>query len=91
MKIFLLLLLLVNIYTFYLFASDKRKARQNEWRIPESRLLNWCFIGGAVGGLLGMILLRHKSRHWKFKLGIPACIVLHIACAFIYYSQMSEL
>ena len=34
--------------------------------IPEKVLLLLSFFGGAAGGLLGMLLFRHKTRHWYF-------------------------
>ena len=33
---------------------------------------------GAVGGLLGMRRFRHKTKHWYFKLGLPALLVVQI-------------
>ena len=29
-------------------------------------LLGFSFFGGAVGGVLGMLVFRHKTRHWYF-------------------------
>ena len=29
-------------------------------------LLGFSFCGGAVGGLPGMTLFRHKTKHWYF-------------------------
>ena len=37
-----------------------------KWRIPEKALLLLSFLGGAIGGILGMLLFRHKTKHWYF-------------------------
>ncbi len=56
----------VSLAAFILYGADKSKARRGAWRIPEKVLLSLSFFGGAAGGLLGMVLFRHKTRHWYF-------------------------
>ncbi len=56
----------VSLLTFILYGADKAKAKKGAWRVPEKVLLGFSFFGGAVGGLLGMTLFRHKTRHWYF-------------------------
>ena len=58
---------------------DKYKARKNLWRIPEATLMTVALIGGSIGSLMGMYTVRHKTKHLKFTLGIPAILVLQIA------------
>lgn len=72
-------LIAVNITEFLLFGIDKRKAIRGEWRVPESTLLSLAVFGGAVGGILGMRIFHHKTKHPKFYLGIPAILVMEIA------------
>ena len=36
-------------------------------------------LGGAAGGILGMYAFRHKTRHWYFKWGLPAILLLQLA------------
>lgn len=48
------------------YGADKWKARRSKWRIPEKALLLLSFLGGAIGGILGMLLFRHKTKHWYF-------------------------
>jgi uncharacterized membrane protein YsdA (DUF1294 family) len=38
-------------------------------------------IGGSLGTLIGMHLFRHKTKHLKFMLGVPALLVAHIVIA----------
>ncbi len=56
----------ISVVTFILYGADKAKAKRNAWRIPEKVLLGFSFLGGAVGGILGMLLFRHKTKHWYF-------------------------
>lgn len=60
---------------------DKHKARKKRWRIPERTLIGSALLGGSVGALLGMYTFRHKTRHLKFTLGVPAILFAQIALA----------
>ena len=62
---------------------DKRRAKKKRWRIPEVTLLASALLGGSIGALAGMYLFRHKTRHLKFKLGLPLILVFHITIAFL--------
>lgn len=81
MKFFLLYLLLINAAAFLLMLADKRKARKNRWRIPERTLILTALLGGSIGALLGMYTFRHKTRHLKFTLGIPAILLAQLSLA----------
>lgn len=66
----------MNVLAFSLMGADKRRARRQQWRIPERTLLlvSACF--GALGGWLGMRLFRHKTRHRAFRWGLPAMLAV---------------
>jgi len=82
-KLILLYLLIVNAIAFLLMLADKRKSQKKLWRIPESTLLLSAAIGGSVGALAGMYTFRHKTKHLKFTLGVPAILILQIAGVFL--------
>lgn len=69
----------MNVISFTLMGHDKRCARQGKWRVPEKRLflVTACF--GGLGGVLGMKVFHHKTRHWYFKVFFPALLVLQAA------------
>jgi uncharacterized membrane protein YsdA (DUF1294 family) len=72
-------LLIINIITGCVFAWDKRLARKHATqRIPERNLLLYSILGGSIGGLFGMYIFNHKTRHLKFKLGLPLILLLQI-------------
>ena len=79
MKYFLLYLLLINAAAFVLMLVDKIKAKKNRWRIPERTLIGSAVLGGSIGALMGMYTFRHKTRHVKFTLGVPAILIAQIA------------
>lgn len=86
MKYLLTYLLIINAVGFALMLIDKWKAKKNRWRIPEATLMTVAAIGGSVGSLLGMYTVRHKTKHIKFVLGIPAILVIQIfAAVYIIY------
>lgn len=71
-------LLLINAIAFVLMLADKRKAKKNLWRIPEATLFLSAALGGSIGALAGMYTFRHKTKHLKFTLGIPAILAAQI-------------
>ncbi len=64
-------LLVTNLWAFILMGVDKHRARNQQWRIPEKMLFLPVFLGGSIGGILGMNFFHHKTRHWYFKYGFP--------------------
>ena len=74
-------LLIMNVAGFLLMHLDKEKAKRNRWRISEATLLTVAALGGSIGSLLGMYLFHHKTRHLKFRLGLPAILAAQAAIA----------
>lgn len=72
-------LLAVNALTFFAYGIDKYKARHGKWRTSEATLLWLAVLGGAAGAWLGMKVWHHKTMHKKFKYGVPAILLFHIA------------
>lgn len=67
---------LVNLAAFWAMGADKRRARRGAWRLSEKALFLPAVLGGALGGVLGMQVFHHKTRHWRFRLGFPLLLVL---------------
>lgn len=74
----IIVLAVMNILSFTLMAMDKKAARKGKWRVPEKTLFLFTALFGGLGGVLGMHLLRHKTKHWYFRLGFPALLILQI-------------
>lgn len=69
---------LVNMYTFYLFYSDKKRAKKGAYRISEKHLLLSAFLLGGIGAWTGMTKFRHKTKKTVFKFCIPLAAVLTV-------------
>lgn len=69
----------INLILFIAMGVDKYKAKRGLWRIPEKTLFGLALLGGSIGGILGMRLFRHKTRHNSFKLGFPAILIAQLA------------
>lgn len=70
--------LVVNVLGFALMGIDKNRARRGAWRISETSLFLTAIVGGSIGCIAGMQVFRHKTKHWYFKYGMPAILVVQI-------------
>lgn len=77
-KFILIYLIAINIIAFAVMGIDKRKAIKRRWRIPEKSLFLSAILGGSIGAIAGMQLFRHKTKHTKFVIGMPAILILQI-------------
>ncbi len=84
MKYYLIALVGMSLLTFILYGVDKSKAKRGARRISERTLLCCSFfLLGAVGGLLGMEVFRHKTKHWYFWAVNAAGLITHMAIAVV--------
>ena len=49
------------------------------WKLP----IVYGALGGSIGAMAGMWLLRHKTRHWYFVYGMPVILLLQLLIAWI--------
>ena len=75
----------INLFAIGLPLRDKRAARRKKWRISERTLLTVSLLGGAAAMLITMCLIRHKTRHAKFMVGIPVILLLQITAAVLIF------
>ena len=80
-------LALINIIGFALMGIDKKRAIRGAWRISESSLFLTAVLGGSIGCILGMQTFRHKTKHWYFKYGMPAILILQVAATIFLLTQ----
>ena len=79
-----------SLLLFCFMGADKRRARRGLWRVPEKRLFLLALLGGAPGGLLGMLAFRHKTRHWTFVLGFWTLTLLQLgALAWLVWRYLA--
>ena len=70
----------ISLVGIILTVYDKRIAGSGKRRIPEATLMGPMY--------LTMKKIRHKTKHKKFMLGLPAEVLLHILiiAAAVYFS-----
>lgn len=81
----LVYIILISVISAIACIIDKISAIKGGWRISERTLLLLCLLGGSVMMFVVMRIIRHKTRHNKFMLGIPLIILLQIAIILAVY------
>ena len=69
---------LISIASSVVTIADKLRAIRHEWRVPENTLLLIAAVGGAPAMLLTMLIIRHKTKHGKFMVGLPIILLFQI-------------
>ena len=77
-------LAIINVLSVAVCIFDKLQAKRGGWRISEKALFTLSLLGGAVGMYITMRIIRHKTRHWRFMIGLPLIIVLHIILCYVF-------
>ena len=85
-KALVIYLCAISLISVIVCCYDKIAAKHNpKHRIREATLLWLSALGGSVAMLVTMLLIRHKTKHKKFMIGIPAIIILQIAIPLCIY------
>ena len=87
LDVFLIIIGALSLITFLLYAIDKYKAQSGLWRIPEKVLLSFSFLGGSIGGLVGMFACRHKTKHGYFYIVNILGLVWQILLAYYLFTH----
>lgn len=74
---------LVNVITCAAMGADKRAAQKGRYRTPERTLFLLAAMGGAIGGVIGMRVFRHKTKHILFNVAFPLLVLIQVALAVI--------
>ena len=87
LAIFLAYIALISLISIIVCIYDKGISKKNkvELRVPEKTLMLLSAIGGSVAMYLTMLLIRHKTKHVKFMLGIPLIIAFHAAIVYLLF------
>lgn len=79
----------MSAVTFCVFAYDNWQAEHGGRRVCEFALHKLSLLGGALGGLLAMRLVRHKARVYYFVWGFPIMIVLQVG--LVVYARIARI
>ena len=67
---------LTSVLTFLLFGYDKFSAARSGRRVSEFQLVLLSALGGWLGGLLAMLVFRHKTAKRSFQLKYAASFLV---------------
>ncbi len=83
----LLVFLAWNLLVFFLYGTDKLKAKKGAWRISEKTLLLCALLLGGVGAFAGMKVFRHKTKHMSFNILVPVFALLSLVAMYYLYTK----
>ena len=89
LPVYLIILGVMSVITLAAYAIDKKNSsNEANGRTPEIVLLSLTTFGGAIGALVGIYVLRHKSNfitkfHFGITVWLSAIIQAAIAVLFI--------
>ncbi len=88
-ELILIYLAVISAVAVVITIADKTAAKKNLWRVPEATLMLIGLFGGALPMFVTMRVIRHKTKHKKFMIGLPLEIALHTAilclCLWLYF------
>lgn len=86
--ILIIYLVFINFMGIASMASDKIRAMEHRFRIPEGVLFTIAVIGGSIGSIIGMLLFHHKVRKASFRFGLPLILIVQVGLIILLRSVM---
>ncbi|MFU8927316.1 DUF1294 domain-containing protein [Acinetobacter puyangensis] len=84
----LMIIMLINAYTYWLYQKDKQAALNGDFRISEQHLLLMNVLGGWTAACFARQHFRHKTQKQPFKTYFALSIVLNLVLiAFAVFAQ----
>lgn len=75
----------ISIAAVCVTVHDKEAAKRKQaQRVPEATLMLIAAMFGSFAMFVTMKLIRHKTKHLKFMVGIPILMLLHIILIAVY-------
>lgn len=74
---------IISLISVTVTCIDKSRAKNNGNRVPEKTLFFISAIGGSVAMYCTMRIIRHKTKHKRFMIGLPVIIILQITIPII--------
>ena len=79
------LLFSIAALSVFLTVADKMKAKKGAWRISEKILFLVALLGGAFPMWITMLLIRHKTKHKRFMVGLPLITLLQLLLLLVLF------
>ena len=94
-KILLAYIAVMSLISIVICIYDKKISKRGDvkLRIPEKSLFIWSALGGSLAMFITMKLIRHKTKHVSFMVGIPVIFILQVALivALAYFKILPPL
>ncbi len=78
----LMIIMLINTYTYWIYYKDKQAAINQDHRVSEQHLLLMCALGGWTAAWFAGQHFRHKTQKQPFKYQFYITILIHIGLLF---------
>lgn len=78
MKFLFYYFLIIFILSIFYTIIDKQHSKNSKSRVPEKTLMCLAFSGGALPMYITMKIIRHKTLHNKFMIGLPLIILFQM-------------
>ena len=78
----------ISLISIIVTIYDKKIAGSGKRRVPEATLLMWSALGGSVAMYITMHIIRHKTQHKKFMIGIPLIMILQAAAIYFVLTKL---
>jgi uncharacterized membrane protein YsdA (DUF1294 family) len=85
MEYFVIYILAISFLSVIVCCYDKLSAKRQKRRISEKTLLWLSALGGSVAMYFTMRIIRHKTLHNKFMIGLPVMILFQVALVIVLY------
>ena len=89
LKVLLVYLAVISAISVVACLYDKFASKHlTRHRTREATLLLLSTLGGGLAMFVTMLIIRHKTKHLKFMLGIPLIIILHLVLIYLFYPYL---
>lgn len=79
-------IIIISLLSAVVTVCDKiYSKKQGHRRVPEKTLLLLGIRGGSLAMYVTMLIIRHKTRHIKFMLGLPAVMLAQAAAVIALF------
>lgn len=82
-KFLLIYFIAISLMSVIVCVADKSRAKKGRWRVKESTLFLLSTLGGSAAMYITMRLIRHKTLHKRFMIGVPLIIIAQTALLII--------
>ena len=90
--IYAIAMAVMSVVAFFSYREDKSLAQKGAFRTPEKKLLLLAACLGGIGAFAGMKAFRHKTKHLRFQIFVPVCMILQLLllAALIYFIYLKK-